>query len=114
MKRSTIAVRVTPEEKVRINLLAKSHRMSMSKYLLDCALRSTDRVTPAQLEEVVRELEAIRAHLGKVGSNLNQIARHTNTRHEVPSDAAYVANQVYDVVDKINRVISGGGVPDDA
>lgn len=114
MRRSTIPVRVTPEEKQQVALNAKAHGVSMSNYLLTCALHSPDTVTPAQVRELVEQLEAIRAHLGKVGSNLNQIARHANTTYQVPSDAAFVANEVYDVVNKINRVISGGGVPNDA
>lgn len=114
MKRVPVRVWMTEFERQQLKMLASANHVSMSKYLLDSALHTSHRATPAQIMSLVEELESLRAHLGKVGSNLNQIARHANTHYEVPTDAAFTARQVYELVTKINEVISGGGVAHDA
>lgn len=104
-KRDVIRVQVTPEEKIVIQQRARANNVSMSRYLLDTTLRSTDSISIDEFRVMVETLNSLRAELNKVGSNLNQIARHANTFQEVPSDAGHVSTQVWKLALNINRAI---------
>lgn len=109
MRRVSFVVRLTPEEKQRIELYARARGVSVSRYLVDAALDPQYHDKSVQLDQLLHQLDDIRAHLGKVGSNLNQVARHANTTGEVPSDAGFVVREVYDTVRTITRVLSSRG-----
>lgn len=78
-KRGTsIGVRMTPEERAEVDRRADAAGLSVAAYLRACALgdagpRAT-RKPPVAKQEMVRIL----GQLGKIGSNLNQLARAVN------------------------------------
>lgn len=57
---------------------------------------------PAHAEELIALLRAYRRQLEGAMTNLNQIAHHANTVHEVPEDFASVVAGVADTIEDIN------------
>ncbi len=84
-KTSFIAVRCTAEERARIAEAAALAGLSIGAYLRTLALGKAGprarRRPPIEREELARLL----GHLGKIGSNLNQIAHAFNSRQRVPA-----------------------------
>ena len=71
---------LSEEEKARIQEKANKAGISMSEYIRRCAL---SRKIPQYGDVAV--LREISAELGKIGSNLNQIAHHLNAGGSVYS-----------------------------
>lgn len=69
---------------------------------------ATEGVTgPAHAEELIELLRAYRRQLEGAMTNLNQIAHHANTVHEVPEDFASVVSSVADTIEDINGRLDG-------
>jgi hypothetical protein len=85
----SITVRLTPAEYARLQAQAEGTQVELSTLaravLLDAAIsRRARRVASADQQQLARLLAA----LGKLGSNLNQMARQANTTGELASVAS--------------------------
>jgi hypothetical protein len=83
-KNSFISVRCTAEERLKIDDAARQAGLSIGAYLRSLALGSAGpravRRPPIERKELARLL----GHLGKVGSNLNQLAHAFNRERRIP------------------------------
>lgn len=83
-KTSFISVRCTAEERAVIDEAARTAGLSVGAYLRTLALGKAGpravRRPPIERKELARLL----GHLGKVGSNINQLAHAFNQRGRVP------------------------------
>ncbi len=83
-KNSFISVRCTAEERAKIDEAARQAGLSIGAYLRSLALGSAGpravRRPPIERKELARLL----GHLGKVGSNLNQLAHAFNRERRIP------------------------------
>jgi hypothetical protein len=83
-KTSFISVRCTAKERSKIDEAARQAGLSIGAYLRALALGDAGpravRRPPIERKELARLL----GHLGKVGSNLNQLAHAFNSRGRVP------------------------------
>jgi len=83
-KTSFISVRCTAKERSRIDEAAREAGLSIGAYLRALALGDAGpravRRPPVERKELARLL----GHLGKVGSNVNQLAHAFNSRGRVP------------------------------
>jgi hypothetical protein len=74
----TLTIRLTPEEKAAIETAAERMKVTPGSYarntLLGSPIPRQGRRPPVER----RELARILGELGKIGSNLNQLARETN------------------------------------
>ena len=81
-KTKLIKFRVTEQEKLKLELLCKLLRVNMStlirRSLLSQPIKQTLVVTGGG-EEALNILSALLGQCGKIGSNLNQLARHFNS-----------------------------------
>ncbi len=86
-KTSFISVRCTAKERSRIDETARSAGLSIGAYLRFLALGEVGpravRRPPIERKELARLL----GHLGKVGSNINQLAHAFNQRSSAPAFA---------------------------
>jgi predicted DNA-binding protein len=69
----TVPVRMTLEEKTRLEEIARDTGLSLSRYLVECGLTKD---VPDQEDRQQREI-ALR-EIKRVGNNVNQIARQLN------------------------------------
>ncbi|MFI5804431.1 MobC family plasmid mobilization relaxosome protein [Streptomyces sp. NPDC051561] len=77
-------VRLNDEERDRLTAAARTVRTSLPAYLVRAGLAAahdpeTTEAAVAARRDIIAELFSARRHLGKVGSNLNQIARSINS-----------------------------------
>lgn len=83
----------------------------MSRFVVEAALHpvtaSEGVAGPAHVEELIELLRAYRRQLEGAMTNLNQIAHHANTVHEVPEDFASVVSSVADTIEDINGRLDG-------
>lgn len=101
-----IYIRVSPEEKERIRLIAHEKNTTVSRIVADLFHRTYEQREHDNQERkspTVLELEKIRSQIWRIGHNINQIARLTNTElgatHE---DVTTIRNQV----DRCDRIIA--------
>ena len=84
----------------------------MSRFVVETALHPVTAAEgiagPAHVEELIELLRAYRRQLEGAMTNLNQIAHHANTVHEVPEDFASVVSSVADTIEDINGRLDGG------
>jgi hypothetical protein len=94
-KTSFISVRCTAKERSQIDETARQRGLSIGAYLRALALGSAGpravRRPPIERKELARLL----GHLGKVGSNLNQLAHAFNRDAKVPGLAELKAIRRY-------------------
>lgn len=105
VRRTRFGVFLTDEERLQIKQRAKAARMSMSHYLIQCALRSDSGVTFAELEAFLDELREFRNQIIKVGTNLNQVAHHANSVSEIPVDFYLAAREVQGALASVNEFL---------
>lgn len=83
----------------------------MSRFIVEAALHpvtTSERVAGApHVEELIELLRAYRRQLEGAMTNLNQIAHHANTVHEVPEDFEAVVSSVADTIEDINARLDG-------
>lgn len=83
----------------------------MSRFVVEAALHPVTAAEgiagPAHVEELIELLRAYRRQLEGAMTNLNQIAHHANTVHEVPEDFASVVSSVADTIEDINGRLDG-------
>ena len=76
-KKQRITIRFTDSEYMIIKKNADLGHMSISEYLRECGLNK--RIVVKKIVSVdMPEIKDIKANLGKIGSNLNQIAKYFN------------------------------------
>lgn len=107
-KRTRIGVNATPEEKMLLEMRASNAGISVSKLLLDAALRSssTQTVSPQAIAELREELRVYRRQLIGMSTNLNQMAHHTNATQEFSQDAVPLAAKINQFVKEISTLTS--------
>ncbi|BBF41681.1 TPA: plasmid mobilization relaxosome protein MobC [Streptococcus suis] len=75
-KTEDIHFRVTPEEKLQMQTKAEKAGLSLSEYLIRQGLSRKVTVVPPEL---FAEYRSMCAEFGRLGNNMNQIARHLNS-----------------------------------
>ena len=106
-KNSFISVRCTAEERSKIDDAARQAGLSIGAYLRSLALGSAGpravRRPPIERKELARLL----GHLGKVGSNLNQLAHAFNRDRRIPGLAELTAmrQQVGELRDALMKAL---------
>ena len=110
-KNSFISVRCTAEERSKIDDAARQAGLSIGAYLRSLALGSAGpravRRPPIERKELARLL----GHLGKVGSNLNQLAHAFNRDRRIPGLAELTAmrQQVGELRDALMKALGRAG-----
>lgn len=99
-------VKVTPEEELRLLVLAGEHDVSVPRLLVESALAQRGE-TSVQRRAVIAELFATRRLLAAVSNNLNQVAKHANAGSEFPEDAAAALAAVRRIVPRLEAAVEG-------
>ncbi len=111
VQRSRLLVSLTASERALIEEGARLRGVSMSRFVMEAALHpvtASDGVAgAAHVEELIELLRVYRRQLEGAMTNLNQIAHHANTVHEVPEDFASVVSSVADTIEDINARLDG-------
>lgn len=111
VQRSRLLVSLTASERALIEEGARLRGVSMSRFVVEAALHpvtASDGVAgAAHVEELIELLRVYRRQLEGAMTNLNQIAHHANTVHEVPEDFASVVSSVADTIEDINARLDG-------
>ncbi len=114
-KTSFISVRCTAEERSKIDEAARQAGLSIGAFLRALALGSAGpravRRPPIERKELARLL----GHLGKVGSNLNQLAYAFNRDRRIPGLAELnaIRQQVGELRDALMKALGRAGHPGD-
>lgn len=109
-------VRVTPEEEARLLLLAEAQRVSIPRLLVESALargaastggggEDSAVMTVTERRDLVAQLFAIERALGKVGANVNQIAKVTNATGEWQAETRAALDYLRRIVERIDATI---------
>ena len=91
-KNYEICLRLSVEEKERLELIARACGLSKTAYLRRLILEKEVKALPSQ------EIKALRTEVHKIGVNINQIARSVNAgiaRAEDARRGLYLLEQVY-------------------
>lgn len=111
VQRSRLLVSLTASERALIEEGARLRGVSMSRFVVEAALHpvttSEEVAGVPHVEELIELLRAYRRQLEGAMTNLNQIAHHANTVHEVPEDFASVVAGVADTIEDINARLDG-------
>lgn len=112
VQRSRLLVSLASSERALIEEGARLRGVSLSRFVVEAALHpviTSEGVAagPAQAEELIELLRAYRRQLEGAMTNLNQIAHHANTVHEVPEDFGAVVAGVADTIEEINARLDG-------
>jgi hypothetical protein len=115
VKNSFISVRCTAKERTTIDEAATQAGLSIGAYLRALALGHPGpravRRPPIERKELARLL----GHLGKVGSNLNQLAHAFNRDGQKPSltELTTMRQQVGELRDALMKALGRAGHPGD-
>lgn len=86
-QRSPLVVQLAPEERAQVAAAAQALGLSLSGYARQTLLgQPTPRTQKAAPPADVQALARLLGQLGKVGGNLNQLARTVNQGQSVPAD----------------------------
>jgi len=78
--RIRIEIRLTKEEKKMIQEYAKSDRFTISDYIKQMALK---KAVVSNRVEYTTDLRNLNFELNKIGNNVNQMAKHFNSKREM-------------------------------
>ena len=92
-------LRLSEEERHQLRLRAAANGVTMSRLLIDSALSA--RVSPAEREALFAQFNRVAGQLGKIGSNVNQLAFWANAHREEASGTAAIAAQVEAVAEEL-------------
>lgn len=105
-------VRLTDDEHIRISDRAKLASQSISRYLIENALREEAMTFDEKehAEAIAFQRDWAINEVARVGNNLNQIARQLNSqRGSITSDAILTALiEVASVLNELRRLLSAG------
>lgn len=108
----TTRVRLTDDEHRRISYRAKQAGLSVSRYLIETALRDMPLTSEEKehAEAIIFQRGWAINEVARVGNNLNQIARQLNSqRGSITSDAILMALiEVASVINELRRLLSAG------
>ena len=107
-RRRVVCVYVTDEEKALLEAASANMGISMARVLLDAALHRPELPAHKHAEglNLVSEMRHYRRQLEGIAVNMNQVAFHANSRHEVPLEFEAALRQVYSLVDELNDVLA--------
>lgn len=97
-------VKVTREQEERLLIRAASRRITVSRLMLESAL-SGDASAAETKAELAGELFRVSRLLGRVGVNLNQVARATNIELEMQPEFEPVMQEVGRAAARLNRLL---------
>ena len=99
-RRNTISIRLSDEELGRLRFICDRLNITQSEYIRQAILTAT--VTRPTLVAAMDRGTAkeLLAHFGKIGSNLNQIARVLNQGYLVDSE---IVNEIRDCIQQLLR-----------
>jgi len=97
-------VKVTPEQEERLILRAAERRITVARLLVESALAGGADAAKAK-SELAGELFRISRLLGKIGVNVNQIARATNATLEAQPETAGALQAVGRVCARIETLL---------
>jgi hypothetical protein len=110
-KQAFIAVRCTVQERAAIKEAADKSGLAVGAYLRATALGSPGpravRRPPVERKELARLL----GHLGKVGSNINQLAHAFNSTRRIPglAELKAVREQIGEIRDALMKALGRAG-----
>lgn len=99
-KKYEICLRLSPEEKERLESSARRCGLSKTAYLRRLIQGAEIRARPAQ------EIKELRTEIHHIGNNINQIARSVNAgiaRAEDAKRGLFMLDQVYELMYQIAR-----------
>lgn len=109
----TASTRYTPEEWERVDAVAKSLGLTVGQYQRAAVLSAQGLPLPKVRRRPpadAAELRQVLAALGKIGSNVNQVAAAVNAGQQVAADELAAAlRSVADMRAAVMRAIEGGG-----
>jgi len=83
-KPATVSARLTWEEYKKLKDTCEKLNMTTSEYIRNLIVKAkSPTVNLKRLKEKCEGLKAISAEINRIGNNINQIARHANTRREL-------------------------------
>ncbi len=95
-----ICLRLSAEEKERLEHSARTCGLSKTAYLRRLILGKEVKARPSQ------EIKALRTEIHQIGNNINQIARRVNAGIARPEDAKrglYLLDQVYELMYQVAK-----------
>jgi Bacterial mobilisation protein (MobC) len=97
-------VKVTDAQEAALQRLATAHGIGVARLLVECALAGGAEAARARAS-LVDELLMVSRALGRVGVNINQIARATNATGEVQPGAQPALAAVVRVCERLDAVV---------
>ena len=107
IRRSTLCVQLTSNERALLEAAAANSGVSMSRVLVSSALHpaTSDVIDPVALDRLNDELMVYRRQLIGVAGNLNQLSHHANATQDFPTQAHEALSQVRSVLVDIQELI---------
>lgn len=99
-KTGRMEIKCHPSQKQEITLLAKSHGLSLSEYILRKALGH--RVNYNRIH-LLNEIHRIGTELSRAGNNINQLAKNANRLNKAGILTQSIVNQMNAVMENYNR-----------
>ncbi len=100
-----IHIRVTASEKQKIATLAESANADFSEFVRSAALNKKPKKKPEASGDRRALIEAL-GELGKIGSNINQIARSSNRGRTLDEKViTHALNQIAEIGDIIREIL---------
>lgn len=94
-------VKVTPEEEAQLQLRAQEAGVTVARLMVEAALHERHtQVSRADLSE----LFALNQLVGRLGVNINQMAKATNATSEIPPEAFAAMDAVARTCDRLDRL----------
>ncbi len=99
-KRYEICLRLSPDEKRKLEVNSRRCGLSKTAYLRSLIMGTPVKARPSA------EIKALRTEVHQIGNNINQIARSVNAGIARPEDAKrglYLLDQVYELMYQIAK-----------
>lgn len=96
--------RVSEMEEAVLKAKAAGYGISVARLVVESAL-SKDGDSHTDRQAMIQELAQIRTLLGRVSSNVNQIARHANSTGEFPADAGAAVDAMRRLMVRIDEAV---------